>query len=219
MIINAITTTPVNPYYTLGIRCPGCGRQGTFESVGTQDLLVSQVNQQNFLVGLRTCPHTTCRALVYYICRINDLRTHNYTFLTTFPFLRIDFDHTSIPDKVLAPLEEAITCHSNNCFVASAIMIRKTLELLCSDRNAIGDNLKQRIASLGGRVLIPKELLEGMDELRLLGNDAAHIESQVFDTIGKQEVEVAVEFTKEILKAVYQYSSLLTRLRSLKKNP
>jgi hypothetical protein len=141
------------------------------------------------------------------------------TIRQTFPFQRIDFDSTNIPQKVLATLEEALTCHANQCFVASAIMIRKALDLLCQDRGATGSNLKERISSLGAKILIPKELLEGMDDLRLLGNDAAHIESQVFDDVGKDEVEIAIEFTKEILKAVYQYSNLLTKLKSLKKVP
>jgi hypothetical protein len=50
-----------------------------------------------------------------------------------------------------------------------------------------------------------------------LGNDAAHIESQTFNDVGKTEVEISIEFTKEILKAVYQYEGLLSRIRSLKK--
>ena len=53
-------------------------------------------------------------------------------------------------------------------------------------------------------------------EWRLLGNDAAHITSRAYDTIGAREVEVALEFTKEVLKAAYQYSALLAKLQSLK---
>jgi hypothetical protein len=64
---------------------------------------------------------------------------------------------------------------------------------------------------------MPKELLDGLDDLRLLGNDAAHIEAKTYEQIGKNEVEVSLEFTKEVLKAVYQYSDLLKRLRDLKK--
>lgn len=96
-------------------------------------------------------------------------------------------------------------------------MVRKTLEELCRDRGANGKNLKERIKDLGTKIVLPTELLEGLDDLRLLGNDAAHIESQEFNKIGKDEVEVGIEFAKEILKAVYQYSALLNRLRSLKK--
>ncbi len=98
-------------------------------------------------------------------------------------------------------------------------MVRKTLEEVCRDRGATGDNLKKRIRSLGDKVLVPNELLEGADELRLLGNDAAHVESQEFNQVGKDEVEVGIEFAKELLKAVYQYSTLLQKLRALKKGP
>jgi hypothetical protein len=79
--------------------------------------------------------------------------------------------------------------------------------------------LKERIKQLGTKVILPQELLEGLDDLRLLGNDAAHIESQEYDKVGQEEVEVGIELAKEVLKAVYQYSALLSRLRALKKNP
>jgi len=55
-----------------------------------------------------------------------------------------------------------------------------------------------------------------MDDLRLLGNDAAHIEARTFNDIGKDEIEISLEFTKEILKAVYQYESLLQKMKKLK---
>ena len=64
---------------------------------------------------------------------------------------------------------------------------------------------------------MPPALLAALDELRLLGNDAAHIRSRDYDQIGQQEVEVGLELTKEILKAVYQYDHLLGRLQALKK--
>lgn len=67
-------------------------------------------------------------------------------------------------------------------------------------------------------MVIPTELLDGLDDLRLLGNDAAHIESQVFQQVGKEEVELAVEVAKEVVKAVYQLSALVDRLRQLR-NP
>lgn len=38
--------------------------------------------------------------------------------------------------------------------------------------------------------MLPADLLNGLDDLRLLGNDAAHIESQEYNQVGKEEVEV-----------------------------
>ncbi|MEA2065790.1 MAG: DUF4145 domain-containing protein [Thermotogota bacterium] len=133
------------------------------------------------------------------------------------PTETIDFDSSNLPQSVVKAFEEAIICHASNCYTASAIMVRKTLEELCIDRGAEGANLKQRVTTLRDKVVLPQELLDGADDLRLLGNDAAHIESQTFSQIGEEEVEISIEFTKEVLKAVYQYSALLTRLRSLKK--
>jgi hypothetical protein len=63
--------------------------------------------------------------------------------------------------------------------------------------------------------VLPKDLLDGLDDLRLLGNDAAHFESNVYDKVGREEVEVAIEVTKEVLKGVYQMSALVKRLRGL----
>ena len=37
--------------------------------------------------------------------------------------------------------------------------------------------------------------------------------------VGQEEVEVAIDVTKEILNAVYQYRSVMDRLKALKKEP
>jgi len=50
----------------------------------------------------------------------------------------------------------------------------------------------------------------------LLGNDAAHTDIQNFVQVGKEEVEVALEVTKEVLKSAYQYSALRARLAAFK---
>ena len=96
-------------------------------------------------------------------------------------------------------------------------MVRRVLEELCADRGATGRDLKTRLSNLGDNIVVPKELLEAADELRLLGNDAAHIEAKSYDNIGKDEAELAIELAKELLKAVYQYANLVSRLRSLKR--
>jgi hypothetical protein len=161
-------------------------------------------------LGQRCCPNPDCRAHIFFALQ-------NKKLLLAYPPELIDFDATNVPAPVVKALEEAITCHGDQCLVAAAIMVRKTLEELCRERGADGTNLKARIKALGTKVILPQELLDGLDDLRLLGNDAAHIESQEYDKVGKEEVEIGIEFTKEVLKAVYQYSTLLNRLRSLKK--
>ena len=192
----------------IATRCPHCGHYGTFE------FLINDLHDRGHdrVLGIRRCPNPQCFGHLFFVY---NLRTSTIT--VTYPSETIPFDKSGIPEKVLNAFDEAIICHSNSCFIASAIMIRKTLEEICSDRAATGPNLFKRLEDLGSRILIPKELIEGMQELRLLGNDAAHIEANTFNEVGKNEIEVSIEFTKEILKAVYQYESLLGKIRGLKK--
>jgi hypothetical protein len=162
-------------------------------------------------IGYRRCPNPACLAIVFFAAEPSG------NVVLTYPPEKIDFDATNVPAEVRKALEETVTCHSMECYTAAAIMVRKTLEELCRERGSTGKNLKERIRDLGTRVVLPKELLDGIDDLRLLGNDAAHIESQEFNQVGKEEVEIGLELAKEVLKAVYQYSALLNRLRALKK--
>ncbi len=203
-------SVPSKPVPAVSLRCPSCKKQGTFEMLPSKDVYLLTVNEPVIAVGQRRCPNPKCRAHVFFAEREDNV-------LVSYPAERIDFDTTNLPPAVVEALEEAITCHANRCFVAAAIMVRKTLEELCRDRGATGSNLKDRIKQLGTKVVLPQELLDGLDDLRLLGNDAAHIESREYDKVGQEEVEVGIDVAKEVLKAVYQYSALLDRLRTLKK--
>jgi len=97
------------------------------------------------------------------------------------------------------------------------MMVRKCLEELCHDRDAKGENLKDRIKALESAIVLPSDLFDGLDDLRLLGNNAAHVESRDYDDVGEEEVEVSLAFTKEVLKATYQYASLRKKLSALKR--
>jgi hypothetical protein len=174
--------------------------------------MFSEVTLGRMQVGHRMCPNPECRAHLFVALRGKDL-------LISYPPERIDFDSTRVPTPIVESLEEAITCHANQCFTGAAIMVRKTLELLCATENASGGNLKERIKSLGSKVVLPPDLLNGLDELRLLGNDAAHLQSQAYAKVSQEELDVAIEFTKEVLKAIYQYTALLARMRGLKTQP
>jgi hypothetical protein len=135
----------------------------------------------------------------------------------SYPAERIDFDASNIPTRIVNALEEAIACHAQGCFITAAIMIRKSLEELCHEQKTSGKWLADQIKVLKTKVIIPTGLLDGIDNLQLLGNDAAHVELKDFDQIGSEEVEVGILFTKELLKAVYQSSLLADRLSALKK--
>lgn len=212
--VDGIASTDAS--FVVNLRCPRCKHNGTFERVVQHDLTSSRSmtdrpnSPESLLFGQRRCPDPKCHSHIFFVAVRGQLAT-------SYPVETIDFDSTNLPRSVVTALEEAVRCHASQCYTAAAIMVRKTLEELCRDRQAAGDNLKARIKTLGTKVVMPRELLDGLDDLRLLGNDAAHIESQTYNQVGEEEVETGLEFTKEVLKAVYQYAALLERLRKLKK--
>lgn len=208
--INSISNATDAP--RVNLRCPACRREATFDGLGFPDIgLYAEGDLGQLRTGQRVCGNPECASHLFVVL------APDRTVLTSYPAETIDFDSSRVPSRVVAAFEEAIKCHAQQCFVAAAIMVRKTMEEICADQGATGNNLKERIASLGETVVMPKALLEGIDDLRLLGNDAAHLESRVYEDVGQEEVEVGIEVSKEILKAVYQYDELMERLRGLKR--
>jgi len=137
--------------------------------------------------------------------------------LLLFPPLVTRFDTTGMPEDVIGSLNEATQCQALGCFRAAAIMIRRTLEELCAANEATGNNLADRLEVLSTKVLLPKTLIDGLTNLRLLGNDAAHLEAQTYNSVGSDEIAVAMEVTIAILRSVYQMGDLVAKLDALKR--
>ena len=211
----------VTPYRaeTANIRCPHCGRNGAFsgyaQSPDIQWQQASDVDNQGSTTaqaGMRWCPNVECGGLVFVI---HDLGL-GHRLVLCYPAELKEFDPDRLPDTVRECIEEAIKCHAQGCYRATALMVRKTLEELCQDRKALGANLFERIESLRKQIIISQDLIDGAHELRFLGNDAAHVEAREFQNVGRDETDVAIDLAKELLRATYHTASLVDRMRSLK---
>lgn len=214
MIVQLSAAKPLPPNVVIRMRCPNpnCRQLGTFDEIGdVNDLML----KDPWLVfGQRCCPDTKCRTHVFFVIDMQHAK-----LLASYPPERIDFDTSDIPEKIVNAMEEAITCHASECFAAAAMLVRKTVEELCEAVGAKGEHLKDRIEALRTHVTLSPDLLEGVDELRMLGNDAVHVKAKTFNEIGKEEVELGIMFAKRVLEAVYQHKALVARIRALKKTP
>lgn len=211
--------TPASTY-SRSIQCPHCGNLGSFDVINRDgwkcigySKALSGANGNslvgNFSASIRCCPNIECRGIVFSI-------EDSKKIIQTFPYKQIDFDRSQIPNNLFATLNEAISCHSVGAYRASAIMVRRLLEEICADNNAQGKNLHERLEKLKSKIVLPAELFDAMDTLKLLGNDAAHVEAKNYDSMGKDESSDAIEIAKEILKALYQLKSLVARLQARK---
>ena len=178
----------------LRLRCPYCLVEGLFENRG-QDLEIRGDGHDGWEVSAqRICPNLDCRGLIFIVY---DARSN--VIQVSYPPERIDFDATDLPESIKEPLAEAIDCHAHGSFKAAALMIRRTLEALCEDQGAKGSTLVKRIEALSGQVGLPPSMVGALHDVRLLGNDAAHVEARTYVEVGKQEVEAGLEVTKFIL--------------------
>lgn len=212
MIFNVWDYTVEGPNKEITVRCPGCGHLGTFDELeGVPDVVLpKQLRWPRVYLGQRRCPNKTCNTHVFFALQRNRL-------LAVYPAQRTEFDKIGIPPSIALSLEEAITCYDHECYRAAAMLVRRSLEELCHEWGVTGTNLKDRLDTLGTSSSMPTVMLEVLHDLRLLGNDAAHIESKDYLDVGKEEVELAITLVKHVLQVTYQHPILVDKLKARKR--
>jgi hypothetical protein len=91
------------------------------------------------------------------------------------------------------------------------IMCRKCIEALCQELGAAKGNLKDRLESLRRNGHIDQKLLTWADELRLIGNDAAHDLDVIIEQVDAQN---ALEFVEAILMYTFSLTRKFEEFRS-----
>ncbi len=100
------------------------------------------------------------------------------------------------PTNVRNAFREAVSCLERaGASTATAIMCRRTLEVLCAQHGASGRDLKTQLEALHASDFIDRNLLEWATELRFLGNEAAHGVGEV----DRKDAKDAVEFAEAML--------------------
>lgn len=200
------------------IKCPYCNTHvqiRTFTTCKYKMCLVHSKPESYHLIyaGSGICSNKECYRLLQFLYDAD----HNSVIRVT-PVSYIDFDSKGIPDSIVNMLKEAIICHGNECYTAAAIMVRRTLEEICEQNGVAKSNLRDKLKELEEKHALPEGFVEGLNDIRLLGNDAAHTEKKSYEDIGAEAVAIAIDMTKEALKTLYQYKSIMDRLKSFKKS-
>jgi hypothetical protein len=183
------------------MRCPHCRREVTLDHIGPSDQHIIAEGLSLYRLGWRRCPSPLCHSMVVIVAEWSSGQ-----LLATYPPEVINFDATDLPAIVLDAFEEAIKCHAAGCYRAAAMMVRRTLEVLCDERGANGNTLEQRIEHLRDKVSLPIALFNTLHDLRYLGNDVGH-----------DEATAAIMLIREVLKSLYQMDALAKALQAFKK--
>lgn len=111
--------------------------------------------------------------------------------------------HAKIPETIRRSFAEARRCLEHRCYIASAIMCRRTLEALCKHHDTKGKNLAKSLEELHEAKVIDDRLYEWAEALRADGNLAAHDPEATF---ARQDAEDLAEFSEAILEYVFVLS-------------
>lgn len=119
------------------------------------------------------------------------------TFETIYPIMT--YESKNVPKMVHNAFSTALKAqHVDDALCLMGL--RRTLEIICKDKQANGNNLVAMIKDLTSKSIFPNILNKASDILRILGNEAAHGDSIVYDWSIVKEM---VNFTQIIIEYVY----------------
>lgn len=104
-----------------------------------------------------------------------------------------------VPDTIIKSFKKAIELKlydEESCL----IKLRKTLEMICNDQNADGNNLLEKIINISEKGILPITLKSASTIIRKLGNIGAH-ESDI--NINSNEIECVIELVEYIIQYIY----------------
>src|SRR5262245_28292034 len=108
-----------------------------------------------------------------------------------------------VPTSVARAYSTAARAFVVGLYEPCVIMCRKCIEALCRELGATKGNLKERLVALLDAGQIDQKLLAWADELRLIGNDAAHDLDIVIEQVDARD---ALDFVEAILLYVFSLS-------------
>jgi hypothetical protein len=108
----------------------------------------------------------------------------------------------SVPKDIARAFSEARTCFRGKAFTAAAIMCRKTLEGICAVHGVQSGPLAVQLKILKESGTIENRLFEWAEELRTMGNQAAH---GVELAISAEDARDTLEFTEALIKYIFTF--------------
>ena len=109
----------------------------------------------------------------------------------------LEFD---VPGGVASALDEARRCAQFGCFTACAVMCRRTIEMMCREKNVNTGNLASNLKKLAEDSVIDARLHQWATALRSDGNLAAHDPQAMFSANDARDL---LDFTRAIIDYVY----------------
>ncbi len=117
----------------------------------------------------------------------------------------------AVPESLRREHGEATSCFKSGAYTATVVMVRRTLEGVCNQHGVTRKPLFKALEEMEGKGLIEGRLLEWSQELRVLGNEAAHFTG---GHVSRQDASDAIALAEAILDYLYVFSARFEEFKS-----
>lgn len=105
-----------------------------------------------------------------------------------------------IPGSLRREYHEAQQCFSAKAYTAATVMVRRTLEGVCTEQGVKTKTLVGGLKELENQGKLDGRLVQWADALRVLGNQAAHFTG---DSVSAEDAADAMDFAQALLDYLY----------------
>lgn len=133
-----------------------------------------------------------------------------YDLFVLYP--NVSCEYKDVPDEIKSSFEAAKKVEKIDSSIC-ALSLRRVLELICIDKQALGDNLEKKIKDLVNKNILPSTFDAACKHIRIIGNEGAH-ENQL--SIPSRELKTLIEYLESIINYLYVLPEKIKRLTNIK---
>ena len=134
---------------------------------------------------------------------------HEQIFEESIVYPKTKFNFRYAPKSIQRAFQSAVKVSKIEPAIC-LLSLRRTLEMICKNKNAHGNTLEAKIKDLANSNILPETLDDSSWLIRMMGNDAAHA-----DDINYTEYEVGqiIEFVEMIITYLYELPNRIDKLK------
>lgn len=192
--------------------CGHCGNTGLLKYITSFDVVHEvPVNKDNDNTIIQLIGNIETTTWFIYQCPVcgnpilisktlpNNMPEQYGKFMYQFPSPNIDY--TGVPENIKTAFESAVRTKSIDPAIC-ILSLRRTLEMICKDKGAEGQDLKSKIQDLIDKKVLPEMMNDACWIVRQSGNDAAHADDVRFTPFEVQEIIRYVTIVIEYLYSI-----------------
>lgn len=199
------TREQINQTCDVSAKCPYCGDRVAIIP------LVDPFNHSGHAYFMGLCPNY-CRKGCGPVFAVYEELNGYITQIYPSPNDDASRIHQSIPSVIREDYAEAMRCSYVNAYKSCVVMCRRVIEAIACDKlggeaKREGDGATKRLGKLiellHDNRFITTDIRDTADAIKYFGDYGAHVQDDGLDSVSRDDAEVIIKLTRQLLNAIY----------------